>query len=341
MTSNQRQPATPSDVLLWLEDELRETKMQVLHLEQGLSEAQGQLSELTLQVRTGADATSGVSARLVEIPQITNQVGQIRQSLAGVEEHAISVDRRLTEGLRQQQVETERLRQELNGTHRRIELIERAIDTWGPRFEHLEEADRRFQESLTLTRQRGEELERRHESAELRTSRGFEAMRRYEYDAGRFESAIEALEKQEAVMAERLQALAEAVRRVEQQNDATAAEIIAQQQFFEAIDLLRAEIHRLEDRAAVAETMADGHSQDLVEHRRLLSLLEGKDRGFSERLSLLQAELATYKGQVTEQFHRVHLALDREKRRLIEELERELRELKVTTFRPLDEISPE
>jgi chromosome segregation ATPase len=337
LAPEQIQPVPTDDVLLWLEDELREAKVQVARLEQGLSEARGQITALTSLVHAAEDGTTATSARLAEIPQVAGQVGQVRQTLVQLEEQAGAVDRRLTEALRLQQLESERLRQDVNATHRRVELVERLVETWSPRFEHLEDADRRLHEAITLTRQRTEELERRQESAELRTSRGLEAMQRYDHEIGRLAVDVQAFQKREALTGERLQAFGESVRRAERQTEAIATEVAEQREFSEKLELLRAEIHRVEDRISAFETSTDSNQQELADHRRSLGLLDGKDRGFSDRLALIQTELAAYREQVADQFHRLHIALDRHRRRQIEELERDLRDLKVTAFRPPDE----
>jgi len=241
--------------------------------------------------------------------------------------------------LRQHELESERLRQELNTAYRRTDQVERAVETSTLRFEHVEEADRRLQETATLMRQQAEQLERRDESAELRLARAFEALKRLEFAVGAIDNDLAALRKQDGVSGERVQALAEVLARVERQNDAISAEVAAQREVFERIELLRAELHRLEDRMAASETKADGQAQVLEDHQHLLGLLEGKDRGFSDRLSQLQSDALAYREQIAVQFQRIHAALDRHKRRQIEELERDLRDLKVTTFRPAEESS--
>jgi hypothetical protein len=105
------------------------------------------------------------------------------------------------------------------------------------------------------------------------------------------------------------------------------------------MDLLRAELHRLEDRIAGAETQRDLDRQEIEDHQRLISLLDGKDRGFADRQTMLQGELVAYRELVEEQFNRLHLTLDRQKRHQIEELQRELRDLQVNAFRPPEEIA--
>ena len=159
-------------------------------------------------------------------------------------------------------------------------------------------------------------------------------MQRYDHEIGRLAVDVQAFQKRESLTGERLQAFGESVRRAERQTEAIAGEVAEQREFSEKLELLRAEIHRVEDRISAFETSTDSHQQELADHRRSLGLLDGKDRGFNDRLALIQTELASYREQVADQFHRLHIALDRHRRRQIEELERDLRDLKVTAFRP-------
>lgn len=337
MAYEQRQQAAVSSVLAWLEDELRETKAQVGRLQQGLDQSSGQIRELSTHVYSVQDLAASLAPRLDTIPPIAQQLAQLRDRASTTEEQTRTAEYGLGEALRMQQVETERLRQELNGTYRRIEILERTIEGWGNRFESLEETDRRIQDAAVLARQRIEDQGRQQESFDARLGRNAEMVKRYEHELGRLTVEIESLQKQDALAVERVQVYAEMIRRLEERADRVEAEVTSQREIFERLDLLRAELHRLEDRISLVETADKEHVQQIDDHRHVLSLLDGKDRGLTERLALLSEELSEYRTLVSEQFQRLHVVLDRQKRRQIEDLERDLRELKVSAFRPREE----
>ena len=339
MVYEQRQQAAVNDVLAWLEDELRETKAQISRLRQDADQTSGRLSELTSGVRAAEDGAKSVTARLDEMPQFAHLIAQVRDTLLVEQEESAADERRLTEGLRIQQIEAERLRQELNGTYRRIELLERAIEGWGGRFERLDEADHHLQEAITLLRQRYDEIDHRQESAEAHAARDTDSLKRYEHDLGRLATEIERLHRQDALAGERSQISAEMTKRLGERIDGLAAEVASQADIFEKLDLLQVELHRIENRLAAAERVDEGQRDQLDDHQRSFGLLEGKDRGFSERLSHLQEDLVSYRAQVAEQFQRLHQSLDRQKRRQLEDLERDLRELKLSAFRPSEDAS--
>jgi len=337
----QRHLDAVEDVLGWLEDGLRETRAQLLRMEQGFQSAEGTLADLTSKVHAVEDGSAAVSRRLSEFNAMATQVQQLHQSLTQTDEKVREAERRLNEALRVQHQESERQRLELNDALRHLELLQRVVEGWGARFENVESTIGRVQEALTLTRQRTDEMDRRQENAEIHATRVAEALKRYEHLTGRLEVDIEGLQKGHVQAGDRIQAFSEAMKRIEEQSEAVAAEVTAQRDIFERMDLLRAELHRLEDRIAGAETQRDLDRQEIEDHQRVISLLDGKDRGFADRLAMLQGELGAYRELVGEQFNRLHLTLDRQKRHQIEELQRELRDLQVHAFRPPEELAVE
>ncbi len=278
-------------------------------MEQGFQSAEGTLADLTSKVHAVEDGSAAVSRRLSEFNAMATQVQQLHQSLTQTDEKVREAERRLNEALRVQHQESERQRLELNDALRHLELLQRVVEGWGARFENVESTIGRVQEALTLTRQRTDEMDRRQENAEIHAARVAEALKRYEHLTGRLEVDIEGLQKGHVQAGDRIQAFSEAMKRIEEQSDAVAAEVTAQRDIFERMDLLRAELHRLEDRIAGAETQRDLDRQEIEDHQRVISLLDGKDRGFADRLAMLQGELAAYRELVGEQFNRLHLTL--------------------------------
>jgi chromosome segregation ATPase len=333
MVYEQRQQAAVSDVLAWIEDELRETKAHVGRLRTDFDQATGRIAELASDLYSVQDGTKAVATRLDELPPSAQLINHVRERLVEAEERATAADQRLTEGLRLQQIEVERLRQELNGTYRRIELLERATEGWSGRFDRLDDADHFTQEGLALLRQRFDELERRQETAEARTTRSSDSFKRLEHELGQLSAGIDGLQSQQTLVGERAQVFGELIKRAQDRIDSVAAEVTSQTEIFEKLDLLQAELHRIENRVAAAEAIDNAQYEQLDEHQRQLGLLDGKDRGLASRLTHLQEDLAAYRAQVAEQFQRIHQALDRQKRRQIEDLEHDLRELKHSAFR--------
>jgi chromosome segregation ATPase len=211
------------------------------------------------------------------------------------------------------------------------------LQTNEPRFDALDEASRRAMEAVTFVRQRIDELERVVEGFETRMTRLAETSGRTEHEFARLGGEIETLHRQDATQAERVQIYTEMLKRLESQISLVSSEVAVKQDVLERIELARLELHRLEERISVQEAHT-GELRDADEEtRRLITLLDGRDRGMNDRLIGLQNDLANYRTIVAEQFHRLHQAQERARRRQIEDLEREIREMRTHAFRPVDD----
>lgn len=337
MLYEQKRQAATNDIVAELEDELRETKTQVAHLQQGLDHANAQIQQVTALVHQSEDTIASLVARLEEMPRLVSQMNQTRDTMIRAEDLMIAAEQRFGEELRLQQVELDRYRHNVNEIARRVDVLDRSGDGWSARCDALEEAGRYIQEAVTLMRQRMEGMERSQESADSRSLRTTESLKRYDNELARLSIELEATRQADALTLDRTQVYADSIKRLEAQISSVASEVSDQRGIFEQLDLLRAELHRLEDRVSTADGTQDVHRGQLDDQQRVLALLDGKDRGFAERLSLLQEELETFRVQMADQFQRLHQALDRQKRRQIEDIERDMRDLKVTAFRPPEE----
>jgi chromosome segregation ATPase len=328
MVYEQRQQAALGEIVAWLEDEFREIKLQLSRLGQGVDQATVQSLDLATQVHEAQDGIAATANQLEDIPRLAAQLSQLRSQLVRTEEQTTALERRVAEELVPIQSESERMRQETNTMVRRLDLIERAVASWSGRFELLEEANRRVHELTTLLRQRHEELERRQVETETRASRSIEAHKHHESELGRLVSDLRNVQERNATFDDHAQIVAGTMKRLQQQVEAVHSEVEAQREVFEKLDLLRAELRRLEERTGSDDQLHRDYQARFEEHAHVLAALDGKDKGFSERLEALQDELRAQRSSVAEQLHRVHELLERQKRRQLEELERDLRDLK-------------
>jgi chromosome segregation ATPase len=336
-TYEERQSAALSTTVSWLEDELRDAKAVIARQQQTIEQLAGQIWELTNALHRSEDLLASLPPRLEVLPEYETQLRQIKDDLARAHEHGLANEARIGEASRVQATEAERTWAVLNDLAHRVEFVERALQSNAPRFDALDEASRRAVESVTIVRQRIEDLERVVEGFETRVTRLAETTGRTDHEFARLGGEIEALHRQDATQAERIQIYTEMLKRLEGQISLVSSEVAVKQDVLERIELTRLELHRLEERISVQEAHT-GELRDADEEtRRLVTLLDGRDRGMNDRLIGLQNDLANYRTIVSEQFHRLHQAQERARRRQIEDLEREIREMRTHAFRPVDD----
>ena len=192
-------------------------------------------------------------------------------------------------------------------------------------------------EAYDHVRQRLDEIERTASAQENRVMRMTETGGRSEHEFTRLTGEIEGLHRQDATLAERVQIYTEMLKRLESQIARVASDLAVKQDLQERIDLGRVALHRLEERILVLEAAGAELHEAHEDVGRRIAMLDGRDKGLADRLSGLQSELAAYRALVTEQFQRLHQTQERLKRRQIEDLEREIREMRVHAFRPVEE----
>jgi chromosome segregation ATPase len=333
----ERQPAAVATTVAWLEEELRETKAALGRQQQAIEQLNGHIWDLATALHRTEDSIAALAPRLDILPEYDAVLHQIRDQIARLHEHGLGADARVADLFHAVQGEAERDREILNEFAHRLEAAERTVQQTHPRFEAIDEAARRTMEAVALLRQHLAELQRSHEATDTRLSRSVEAAGRTEHEFARLNGEVESLRRQDAAVADRVQVYTEMVKRLEAQISAVAADVTVKQDLLERIQLARVELHRVEERTAALEAVLNDLRQADDEAARQLSLLQGRDRGLNERLIGLQSEFATYRTVVAEQFQRLQQAQERAKRRQIEDLEREIREMRIHGFRPLDE----
>lgn len=333
----ERQTAALASTVAWLEDELRETRAALAKLAQAFEQTQTQLWELTNRLHRVEDAMGAISPQLAAIPRLDGQLVQLRDQLGAVQEQGVHATARLAELDRELDAAIERERQARNELTHRLEAVERQARASASRIETVEESVRRALEAVSLARQRTDEIARDVDGLEGRLGRLLEAGNRIEHEQARLAGELDGLHRQDELVLERVQVYAEMVKRLEGQISLVAADVAVKQDVLEKIELARVETHRLEERLAALEAATETLRDQSGEVERAIGLLEGRQKGFQERLTALQADLAAQRTSVNEQFQRLHQLQERLKRRQIEDLERDLREIRIFAFRTAEE----
>ncbi len=337
-TYEERQSAALATTVAWLEDELREAKTLIARQQQALEQLGGQVWELTDALHQAQALLATLPPRLEVLPEYDAQLRQLKDELNRLHEQGLTSASRVGELARIQQADTERDRTVLNELSHRLDDTERAIQHGFPRFDALDEASRRSADAVAIVRQQVDGVERALTELDARVTRMIAAGPRADQEFARLNTEVEALRRQDASIAERVQIYTEMLRRLEAQISLVSSEVAVKQDVLERIELTRLELHRLEERISIQEAIAAELREADDDTARHLATLEGRDKGLADRLAGLQSDLASYRAVVSEQFHRLHQAQERAKRRQIEDLEREIREMRTHAFRPVEDV---
>lgn len=319
---------TAADAVGWVQDQLYQLKGQVAQLEQQLDQLQSMATQMTESMRSMEVSLREATLGAAQAPRLQEEINQAVALLVQLQDQQAEAKERLDALGRQREVEEGREKQDWTEVARRVEQLERQVESWHDRQAGVDEVGRRFQEGLSLLRQELQQVEQRLEASESKAARGLEGANRAEHTLTQVEASILALQREDETIAERARVTADVAHRLESTLNEHLEELQRLEMLAERIELHRAERQRLEDRALRLEEelseLRGRADQQEQQHGRL----SGQQQGLASRLDTLQEQVTEQRALLVDQIRRLTGTQDRTKRRQIQELERELREMK-------------
>ena len=320
--------AMPPDAVPWLEEEVRQAKALVHKLQQQVEQTTNQAWVLSQGLQKAEDVLAAVSAQLVALPQVQDEVRQLKEQVGRLHERLLASQGRMEETVRQQQTAMEREREERSASLRRFEGTEKLTQSYEGRVLAIEEGQRRVRDDIALLQKRAVELDKGLDEVAGKVARHGEAVKRLEQESGRVHAELDALAKQDSALSERLGLYGEQARRTEEQVGVIGADRVVRQEFADAQTHSRGEQQRLSERLKALEQTLDEMRQRAEDQGRALELLESKAATQMERVTLFQQQIRDHRQQVGEFLRKLTQFEERQKRRQLASLEQELKEIK-------------
>jgi chromosome segregation ATPase len=206
--------------------------------------------------------------------------------------------------------------------------VERQVAQWLDRQAGVDEVGRRFQEGLSLLRQQQQQIDQRLEAVESKSGRALEGAMRAEHTLTQVEAALLELQRSDETLTERTRVASDVAHRLESTLGQQLQELQRIELLAERVELHRAERQRLEDRALrLEEELSDMRTRaDKLEQQD--GRMSAQQQGLASRLDSLQEHVDEQRAALLEQLRRLTGSQERTKRRQIQELEREVREMR-------------
>jgi chromosome segregation ATPase len=225
--------------------------------------------------------------------------------------------------------EKSREQAERNDVVRRLQEMERRLEGVAERQGTVDDSSRRFTEEIARSHIQSQALNQRLEAVESKTGRNIDAVNRMEQSYSEIESAIRTLRREDDVLAERARLAHEVGSRLETELHAQQEEYRQLPLLAERVELLRAERQRLEDRTSrVEESLEDARTR-LAREEDVASQVEARLKAQEARIDHVHSTTLDYRRMLTDQILKLNQMLERMKRRQLEELERQVKELRV------------
>ena len=183
--------------------------------------------------------------------------------------------------------------------------------------------------------ERQREVEARVQQLGLRLDRAIEVNR--DLDKTIREALINEQEDRFDVVFERLQLIGEMVKRSDDLIREVAAERSLRQEVIDEVAVWREEHARIDGRLNALEGVADRVLSQVDKVQGEITLLEGRHSGLGERVASIRRDIAEIVDHVREEFAKYNQMTEKQRRKQIQVLEQELREMKFHAFKPPEE----
>ncbi len=326
--TERRQVEAIANSTRFLEEQLRELKASVVRQQQNQERVNGQIETMLNRLEALGLGHQELAAHYQVVHTTQAEIHRLADQVAASIEKQTTLGSRVEELARQRLASLEREREERDAAARRLDAAERTTQTWENRMVVLDEIGHRMQESGAETGQRLERLERSLDSLSGRTGRNLEASKRLEAELGQIESLVDTLQRQDETVLERVQLLNEVIHRTEDEVAAVASHEERYQDVLDKVELQRVERLRVEEMINRMERQLD-EQRSLIDHmEHVAATLEGRAKGFAERLDRLVEDTTQFRSEILGYLQRFGQVQERHKRRQIQDLETEIRDLK-------------
>ena len=328
----EKKEASTESRLQWLDEELRQAKAALHKVEHELKQALDQIWNLDNGLHKLEESVGG-SGGAEAIPGVQVGMRELRSQVDRLQDRHNELSGRAEELGRQQQSELERERQERVALLTQTEAAARSVGQFDSRVQRLEESLRHVEEAVAELRLSQNAQVNEVEEIASRSARNLETALRLAHRLDALATDIEALHKRDGELEEKVNLYEERVHREEERVDKFERELSLPREIKEQLDRERFERQQMIEHLAKMESSTTALSERTAEFIQGLARLDQRTQRQADRLMELAEEARQQRETVFEELKRLVLTMERQRRRQLEALAQEIKELKPGDFK--------
>jgi chromosome segregation ATPase len=322
------------EIITWLEQQLRASREEQARAAQQLDQLRRQVHDLADQVNTTERAIREVDPKLLPFKGVPEKIRSLDESTEHIRHESLQPGG-IENALRILRAEAESDRLERGEAVKRIERATHQLGLVVADVAQVQQQTSQVGQSLQMVLERQRELEARTDQFGLRLDRSIEVNRD-------LEERIKVVLTQDQderfdVVFERLQVVGEMVKRSEETIAAVANERSLRQEVLDEVSVWRQEHSRIDGRLNALEEVSEKLLAQVDKVHGEITLLEGRHSGLGERVAGIRRDIAEVVDGVRGEFAKYNQMMEKQRRKQIQVLEQELREMKFHAFRPPEE----
>jgi chromosome segregation ATPase len=292
-------------------------------LEQGLKRVWSMESDL----RGLAETLSASGVTAAALPSLKEELRQVRDHLGRAQDRQTDLATRVEEMGRQGQVEAGRERQELAAVTMQLEALAKEVAQYESHLRAQEDASRHVKDDVAGTRLAHEGLARDLQEMSTVAARALEGSTRLGHELSRANGQIEALRGEGEALSERLTLMQDQFRRQGERLGQFEAAVDFLEKARELLQRASFERGQMAERLAAIDRVSEELLERVQEFTQGLARLDQRSQSQATQLLLVTEQLRELDDQTKGQIKRLFQATLRQRRRQVEALAQEIKEL--------------
>ncbi len=324
--SVERKEASIENRLQYLDEDLRQAKAALHKVEHELKQALDQIWNLDNGLHKLEESVGG-SGGAVALLDVQEGIHELRSQADRLQDGHNELAGRAEELGRQQQSDLKRERQERAALLTKAEAAAQSVGQFESRIQRLEESLRHIEEVVAELRL--SQNAQGHEVEELtsRGARNLESALRLEHRMDALSTEIEALHKRDGELEERVTLYEERVHREEERVAKFERELSLPREIKEQLDRARFERQQMIDHLAKMQSSTTELSERTAEFVQGLARVDQRTQRQADHLAKLAEEVRQQRETVFEQLKRLVHTMEKQRRRQLEALTQEIKEI--------------
>lgn len=331
----QAQAQALGEIITWLEQQVRQTRDEQSKALTQVEQLRRQLHELMEDVDANERAIRAVDPKFVPFKGVPDKIRALDENTEHIRQQVSANRAELDNAMRILRAEAQYDREERADAFKRIEAAANQLGLVLADVAQVQQQTSQLGHTFQTVLERQREVEAKVEHLGLKLDRSIEVHRDLEE---RIKAVVVADQDERfEVVFERLQVVGEMVKRNEDLIASVATERSLRQEVLDEIRVWREEHSRIDGRINALEEIADRVAGLIDKVHGEVTLLEGRHSGLGERVANLRKDIVEVVDHVREEFAKYNQMTEKQRRKQIQVLEQELREMKFHAFRPPEE----
>lgn len=323
------------EIITWLEQQLRANREEQVRQVSYIDQLRRQVHELGEEMDAAQRAVREIDPKFLPFKGLPEKIRALDESTEHIRQAITANKSEVDNAIRLLRAEADYDRQERGEALRRIDTATGQLGLVLADVAQVQQQTSQVGQTLQTLLERQREVEHRLEQFGLRLDRSIEVNRDLEERIK--EVVLSDLDDRFDVVYERLQVVGEMVKRNEDLIAGVVNERSLRQELIDELSVWREEHNRIDGRLNALEESADKVIAQLDKVHGEVTLLEGRHSGLGERVANIRRDIAEVVDHVREEFAKYNAMMEKQRRKQIQVLEQELREMKFHAFRPPEE----